>query len=154
MTAVEEDFGAAVPAVVPFVGHLGLAVEATTSRQRVSLPDDRALGNHVGTRHAGALFTAAETASGMAVFALMTRAGMTATPIVAKAEIRYVAPARGVITATPLLGAADDAVATEFQSRNRAPVTVSAELTDEAGSVVATASFSWLLRGPKEGPST
>ena len=45
---------------VPFAGFLGLEItEVGPGRATVQLPDRAELGNHVGSQHAGALFTAA-----------------------------------------------------------------------------------------------
>ena len=139
------DFGEQVAKAVPFVGHVGLQVTATTGAQRVRLPADGRLDNHVGTRHAGALFTAAETASGMAVFALMTRTSLHAVPLVVDASIRYVAPARGAIDARPTSDTTDDAVVRALAERGRASLGVDVDLLDETGTVVASASFTWLV---------
>ena len=141
----DTDFGSEVVAAVPFVGHLGLQVAATTETQRVRLPVDDRLDNHVGTRHAGALFSAAETASGMAVFALMKRTSLQVVPLVVDASIRYLAPARGVVTARPTSGPSDHAVVGALVHGDRAPVGVDVDLSDEAGARVASASFRWLL---------
>ena len=53
---------------LPFVRLLGISIDdigAGTSK--VSMPEDPKLNNHLGTQHAGALFTLAETASGAAM---------------------------------------------------------------------------------------
>ena len=151
-TATNTDFGGQVTAAVPFVGHLGLQVHATTGEQLVRLPVDDRLDNHIGTRHAGALFAAAETASGMAVFALMTRTSIDAVPLVVEASIRYVAPARGYIDATPTSVASDEEVVTAVADRGRASLTVVVELEDEVGAQVASASFTWLVIARRDRP--
>ena len=49
---------------VPFVGHLGIEVtEMAEGEATVVLPERAELDNHVGSQHAGALFSVAETAS-------------------------------------------------------------------------------------------
>lgn len=140
------DFGAAVAGVVPFVAHLGLTVDASTVAQRVGLPEDGRLDNHVGSRHAGALFTTAETASGMAILALLTRTGTDAVPLVAEASIRYSTPAHGVITALPTLLRDDGDVIDDLTQQRRARVGVHVELRDDTDRVVATAAFEWALK--------
>ena len=58
---------------IPFNRHLGLVVqEVAPGRGVVTLPDDAALHNHVGSQHAGALFSAGEAAS-VTVFARNAR---------------------------------------------------------------------------------
>ena len=52
---------------IPFNRHVGLDVaEVGDGRGVVRLPDDERLHNHVGSQHAGALFSAGEAASGAA----------------------------------------------------------------------------------------
>ena len=52
---------------VPFAGHLGLEITSISEGEAVvRLPERPELTNHVGSQHAGALFTLAETASGAA----------------------------------------------------------------------------------------
>jgi len=89
---------------VPFVGHLGLEItEISEGEATVVMPERPELLNHVGSQHAGALFTAAETASGAAfVGAFAARMG-DVTPLARSAEIAYEKIASGPITATARL---------------------------------------------------
>ena len=86
---------------VPFAGHLGLEITSIAEGEAtVVLPERQDLTNHVGSQHAGALFTAAETASGAAfVGAFAARMG-DVTPLAKSAEIAYEKIANGPITAT------------------------------------------------------
>src|SRR3954447_10819802 len=99
---------------VPFVGHLGLEISSVGEGEAVvRLPGGDELTNHVGSQHAGALFTVAETASGAAfVGAFAERLGEV-TPLARNAEISYVKIAKGPIEASAKLGvSAVDALAT------------------------------------------
>ena len=73
---------------VPFAGYLGLEItEVSAGEATVVLPRKAELNNHVGSQHAGALFTAAETASGAAfVGAFAVRMG-DVVPLARSAEI-------------------------------------------------------------------
>src|SRR6187455_145467 len=86
---------------VPFAGHVGLEItEVSAGEATVVLPQRAELNNHVGSQHAGALFTAAETASGAAfVGAFALRMG-DVVPLAKSAEIAYEKIANGPITAT------------------------------------------------------
>src|SRR5215469_8279746 len=90
---------------VPFVNHLGIEItEVGAGEATVVLPRRPELNNHVGSQHAGALFTAAETASGAAfVGAFAVRMG-DVTPLARSAEIAYVKVARGPVEAKAKLG--------------------------------------------------
>ncbi|MFN8215905.1 MAG: DUF4442 domain-containing protein [Solirubrobacterales bacterium] len=132
---------------VPFVGHLDLEIaEVGAGEATVVLPRKQHLTNHVGSQHAGALFTAAETASGAAfVGAFAVRMG-DVTPLARRAEIEYLKIAGGAITARATLGIdAAEALATlDADGKVEFPCLV--ELTDSAGETVATATVDWHVR--------
>ena len=90
---------------IPFNRHLGLDVaEVGDGRGVVRLPDDERLHNHVGSQHAGALFSAGEAASGAAFVGAFAERMGEITPLARTAEISYLKLARGPITATGTLG--------------------------------------------------
>src|SRR6478752_4330990 len=99
---------------VPFAGYLGLEVtEVREGEALVVLPERQELTNHVGSQHAGALFTAAEAASGAAFVAAFVERMADVTPLARSADINYEKIARGPITASAKLGIAkDEALAT------------------------------------------
>ena len=132
---------------VPFVKHLGLeVVEISAGEATVRLPERAELTNHVGSQHAGALFTLAETASGAAfVGAFAERLG-DVTPLARAAEISYERIARGPIDAAAKLGVpAAEALATlDVEGKVVFPCEI--DLTDAAGERVATATVQWHVR--------
>lgn len=132
---------------VPFVGHLGIEItEVGAGEATVVLPPRPELNNHVGSQHAGALFTAAETASGAAfVGAFAVRMG-DVTPLAKSAEIDYEKIAHGAITATAKLGIdAAEAIAT-LDAEGKVEFPCEVELTDKDGNTVATATVHWHVR--------
>src|SRR3954471_17100796 len=91
-------------AAIPYNSHLGLRVaELGPGAGVVELPDDERLRNHVGSQHAGALFSAGEAASGGAFLAAFAERLADVTPLAEGAEIAYRRVARGPITATARL---------------------------------------------------
>jgi uncharacterized protein (TIGR00369 family) len=132
---------------VPFAGHLGLEITRVGKGEAVvRLPDRAELTNHVGSQHAGALFTVAETASGAAfVGAFAERLGEV-TPLARQAEITYEKIAKGTIEATATLGVAKgDALAT-LDADGKVEFPCEVALTDESGNQVATATIRWHVR--------
>lgn len=132
---------------VPFAGHLNLEItEISAGEAQVTLPRRPELHNHVGSQHAGALFTAAETASGAAfVGAFAIRMGEI-TPLARRAEIEYLKIANGRILATATLGIeAADALAT-LDADGKVEFPCEVVLTDESGAEVATATVHWHVR--------
>jgi uncharacterized protein (TIGR00369 family) len=132
---------------VPFAGHLGLEItEVGPGEATVVLPRRPELNNHVGSQHAGALFTAAETASGAAfVGAFAVRMG-DVTPLAKSAEIDYLKIAHGPITAVGTLGMdAAEALAT-LDAEGKVEFPCEVELSDKDGQLVATATIHWHVR--------
>ncbi len=132
---------------VPFAGYLGLEITSVGEGEAVVvLPERTELTNHVGSQHAGALFTVAETASGAAfVGAFAERLGEV-TPLARNAEISYEKIAKGPIEASARLGVSQaDALAT-LDTDGKVVFPCEVELTDSSGQRVATATVHWHVR--------
>jgi acyl-coenzyme A thioesterase PaaI-like protein len=132
---------------IPFNVHLGLEmVEVGDGRGVVRLPDAEQLRNHVGSQHAGGLFSAAEAASGAAfVGAFADRLGAI-TPLAKSAEIAYKKLARGPITATASLGEDKAALLARLDADGRVEFPVPVELADGEGTTVAEVTVHWHVR--------
>lgn len=132
---------------VPFAGYLGVEVIHVAEGEAVArLPERHELTNHVGSQHAGALFTVAEAASGAAfVGAFVERLGEV-TPLARSAEISYEKIAKGAIDASAKLAVpAADALAT-LDAEGKVVFPCEVELTDSSGQRVATATVHWHVR--------
>jgi len=132
---------------VPFAGYLNLEItEVSAGEATVLLPERPELLNHVGSQHAGALFTAAETASGAAFVGAFAERMGDVTPLARSAEISYEKIAKGEITARGRLAMpADQALAT-LDAEGKVEFPCEIELTDSDGTLVATASVRWHVR--------
>jgi acyl-coenzyme A thioesterase PaaI-like protein len=132
---------------VPFAGHLQLEItKVGEGEATVVLPDRPELKNHVGSQHAGALFTAAETASGAAFVGAFAERMGDVTPLARSAEIAYEKIANGAITATATLGVdAAEALAT-LDANGKVEFPCEVELSDADGQRVATATVHWHVR--------
>jgi acyl-coenzyme A thioesterase PaaI-like protein len=132
---------------VPFAGYLGLEITSVAEGDAVvMLPERPELTNHVGSQHAGALFTVAEAASGAAfVGAFAERLGEI-TPLARSAEVSYEKIAKGPIEARATLGMpAADALAT-LDAEGKVEFPCEVELTDASGLRVAEATVHWHVR--------
>jgi len=132
---------------VPFAGHLNVQItEISEGEATVLLPDLPELKNHVGSQHAGALFTAAETASGAAFVGAFAERMGDVTPLARSAEIAYEKIANGEITAKATLGVdAAEALAT-LDAEGKVEFPCEVELSDGDGQRVATATVHWHVR--------
>jgi acyl-coenzyme A thioesterase PaaI-like protein len=132
---------------VPFAGFLGVEVTKLSAGEATALLPERAeLKNHVGSQHAGALFTAAETASGAAFVGAFAERMGDVTPLARNAEISYEKIAKGPIEAKATLGVpAGEALAT-LDAEGKVVFPCEIELTDASGQRVATATVQWHVR--------
>jgi uncharacterized protein (TIGR00369 family) len=132
---------------VPFVGHLNLEIVSIGEGEAtVVLPEGPELLNHVGSQHAGALFTAAETASGAAfVGAFAARMGEL-TPLARSAEIAYEKVAEGPITAKAKLGISAAQAHETLDADGKVEFPCDVELTNADGDLVAAANIRWHVR--------
>lgn len=132
---------------VPFAGHLGLEITGLGAGEAtVRLPERAELTNHVGSQHAGALFTVAENASGAAfVGAFAERLG-DVTPLARSAEISYEKIARGPIEAKSRLAVPAAEALANLDAEGKVEFPCEIELFDGDGQRVATATVHWHVR--------
>ena len=132
---------------VPLVGHLGLEVTSVAEGEaEVLLPARPELTNHVGSQHAGSLFSAAETASGAAFVGAFVERMAEVVPLVQGAEISYERVAEGPITAKAKLGMPPEIAIETLEADGKVSFPCEVELVDAEGELVATATVRWHLR--------
>lgn len=132
---------------VPFAGHLGLEItKVAVGEATVVLPDRPELFNHVGSQHAGALFTLAETASGAAFVGAFAERMGDLTPLAKSAEISYEKIAKGPITAQGKLGVPRDEALATLDGEGRVEFPCEVEMSDAEGNRVAVATVHWHVR--------
>ena len=142
-----EAIRAGLQAAIPYNVHLGLEVaEVGPGRGVVRLPDRAEIRNHVGSQHAGALFSAGEAASGAAfVGAFAERLG-DLTPLAEGAEIAYRKLAQGVITATGTLDTDAGELLAALDEDGVVRFAVEVALTNAVGDTVAEMTVRWHVR--------
>jgi acyl-coenzyme A thioesterase PaaI-like protein len=132
---------------IPFNRHLGLEVlEVGDGRGVVRLPEGDDLLNHVGSQHAGGLFTVGEAASGGAFVGAFAERMGSITPLAKSARIDYLKLAKGPITATATLGGDRSDLLARLDADGRLEFPVEVELTDESGTTVAHMTVDWHVR--------
>jgi uncharacterized protein (TIGR00369 family) len=132
---------------VPFAGHLGVEITSMAEGEStVLLPERPELTNHVGSQHAGALFTAAETASGAAFVGAFAERMGDVTPLARSAEIAYEKIANGPIEATAKLGVDPAEALATLDANGKVEFPCQVVLTDQSGTQVATATVHWHVR--------
>jgi uncharacterized protein (TIGR00369 family) len=132
---------------VPFAGFLGVEVTSVGAGEAVArLPERQELTNHVGSQHAGALFTVAETASGAAFVGAFAERMGDVTPLARSAEISYEKIAKGPIDASAKLGVDPTAALATLDAEGKVVFPCEVELNDADGQRVATAVVQWHVR--------
>jgi uncharacterized protein (TIGR00369 family) len=132
---------------VPFAGHLGLEITSVAEGEAtVVLPERDELKNHVGSQHAGALFTVAETASGAAFVGAFAERMGDVTPLARSADIAYEKIAKGPIEATATLGMPKDEALATLDRDGKVEFPCEVVLSDAEGTRVATATVRWHVR--------
>jgi acyl-coenzyme A thioesterase PaaI-like protein len=134
-------------AAIPFNNHLWLEIrEVSRERGVVALPDRDELRNHVGSQHAGALFSAAEAASGAAFVGVFAERLGDITPLAQRAQIDYRKVARGEILATGRLDASAEELVEALDADGVVRFSVDVELADRDGDIVADVRVDWNVR--------
>jgi acyl-coenzyme A thioesterase PaaI-like protein len=132
---------------IPFNRHLGLEVVAVADGSgSVRLPDDPALLNHVGSQHAGGLFSAAEAASGAAFVGAFAERMGEITPLARSARIDYRKLAKGPIVATGTLSEDKAALLERLDADGRVEFAIDVSLRDADDVEVATTTVDWHVR--------
>jgi acyl-coenzyme A thioesterase PaaI-like protein len=132
---------------IPFNKHLGLeVVEVGPGKGVVRLPAGDHLHNHVGSQHAGGLFSAGEAASGGAFIGAFAAHLANVTPLAKSARIDYLKLAKGPITATGALQRDPAELLAELESAGRTEFPIDVSLTDESGTEVARMTVDWHVR--------
>ncbi|CAB4694910.1 MAG: DUF4442 domain-containing protein [Actinobacteria bacterium] len=136
---------------IPLVKTLGIHVtEAvitdTEVRAVCSLPDRPEQRNHVGGPHAGAMFTAAESASGGVVQAAFADLFSQAVPLIMNGGMRFQALALGDIVATARMPIAEVArVRGELAEGKRPEFYIEVEVAS-AEAITGLLSTHWTLK--------
>jgi acyl-coenzyme A thioesterase PaaI-like protein len=142
-----EPVRAGLEAAIPYNRYLGLTVsEVAEGSGVVVLPEEDHLHNHVGSQHAGALFSAGEAASGAAFVGAFAEHMGNITPLARTADISYLKLAKGPITATGTLGAARDELLSRLDADGKVEFPVTVDLTDKNGQTVARMTVNWHVR--------
>jgi acyl-coenzyme A thioesterase PaaI-like protein len=146
-----EAMRAGLEAAIPYNVHLGLQVaEVAPGRGVVRLPDRPEIRNHVGSQHAGALFSAGEAASGAAFVGGFAERLGDVTPLAEGADITYRKLAQGTITATARLDTPAEELLAKLDDEGVVRFAVGVELANAQGDLVAEMTVRWHVRSNTE----
>lgn len=143
--SITEEITASINELIPIVAAMGVEViEAEPNSVAARLPSAPNV-NHFGTSYAGSLFTVAELLGG--VLARTSLAAEGGVPLVKRVEIDFLRPAMTDVVARATLSDAEIArILGEYAERGKSDFELLAEVTDEAGTVVARTRGTYQLR--------
>jgi acyl-coenzyme A thioesterase PaaI-like protein len=115
--SIYETIRAQMGAAVPFAKHVGIELLEIAPGKGVAILGETATSvNHIGSQHAGALFTLGETASGAAMAGTFADLMLNIRPVASDASLEYRKLARGKITAIAITSD-DPAMSVRWQVR-------------------------------------
>jgi len=130
--------------ILPFAKYIGIKAHDT---QRLELDSQRSVHNHVGTLHAAAQFTLAETQSGLYLLSIFPQYTEEMTPLLRSSTVKYKNPAKSKLVATARVDDRDKIkFENQFLKRGRSMLTVHVELKDSSGTVTMVGTFVWYVQ--------
>ncbi len=131
-------------AAVPFVNTLGIIVtDINSGTAEATLAVTPELSNHLGTLHAGAMFTLAETASGAAMMGALGTKAFELRSVAATSDISYKKLAKGLITAVAKTSIPAAQINETLDAEGKVRFAVSVELLNEDKEIVALVNVDW-----------
>lgn len=132
---------------VPFARHAGVKLtHVEGGLARAELEQTATSVNHIGTQHAGALFTLGETASGGAMAGVFADRILEVRPIAGEAQIRYTRLAKGRISAEARVAGARENLIATLERDKKVAFDVAVTMSDTEGKEVATMRVSWTVK--------
>lgn len=129
---------------IPFAAHAGVRIdEIGPGTARATLPQTPETANHIGTPHAGAVFTLGETASGAAMASLFADILQTLRPVAATAEIRFLKIARGDLVAVAMAGGDPQALRAALTDEGKVSFPVTVSIRDANDAEVTEMTVAW-----------
>lgn len=130
---------------IPFVSLVGIE-ERTSDTLQLSPTEE--ISNHVGTMHAAALFTLAETQSGIYLQSLFPEYGVDEVlPLLRGSNLKYRAPVSSTVYAVATANIKEqERFLTRFERKGRGGITVEVTLRDSEDRVVMHGSFEWFIQ--------
>ena len=129
---------------IPFVKHIGIA---GLTENILTLNDTEELKNHLGTLHAGALYTLAESQSGLCLMQLFPALEGQVIPLLREGSMKYKKAVTGSVYA--MADVCDDELEKfkmQFSQKGRGTVRVTVAVKNDADEVCARGTFQWFIQ--------
>lgn len=131
---------------LPLVNLLGIQIEEIgNGTARVVMPADPKINNHLGSQHAGAVFTLAETASGAAMAGGFADLIMELRPVAKEARIQYLKVLKGSTRAEGKVTGDLAELKARLKADGKIAFPVQVDIIDSEGTLVAQVQVEWYL---------
>ena len=138
---------------VPFNGFLGIQ-QSVKEGYILELANNDNLSNHLGTLHAGALFSLAEATSGEFLLRQFQSSELDILPVVRRVDIKYSRPAESVVYSTAeFVDYSAEEMYAELIKRGKVIIKAKVELYNETNERIAVSTIHWFLRELNKPPS-
>ncbi|MFK7929943.1 MAG: DUF4442 domain-containing protein [Myxococcota bacterium] len=136
-------------AMVPFVNTVGIVIDDIgQGTAQATLPEDKSVQNHLGTAHAGAVYTLGESASGGVVLSLFADHFPGIFVALKSANVRHLKAAAGPVVATATLVGEAKEIRSTYDQSGKIDFDVSVSLM--VGDVeTAKVTYTWAARAPR-----
>lgn len=130
--------------IVPFQNHVGVTlVEVGDGMASASLVQRDAVSNHIGTVHAGAMFTLGEAASGAAMAGALAPVILQMRPVAAVGSIAFKKIAKGTLTAQANTSRPGAELMQAIEDDGKVAFDVTIDIRDVADETVAEMTVNW-----------
>ncbi len=135
--------------MVPFISTVGIVLdEIGIGSARATLPARQEVQNHMGTAHAGAVYTLGESASGGVVLSLFADQLPRVFIALKSSNVAHKKAAAGDVVATARLNEAPKAIRARYDETGKSDFEVPVDL--HVGDVLtAEITFTWAVRAPR-----
>ncbi len=136
-------------AMVPFIGTTGLTIDAITpGAATATLPSRPEVHNHLGTAHAGAVYTLGESASGGAVLSIFADLMPGVFVALKEATVRHSKARAGDVTAKATVDGDPAEIRGRFDATGKVDFVVSVTMTVD-GVETGVNTYTWAVRAPR-----
>ena len=130
--------------IIPFANYVGVKKR---NRQLLKLTPHKDVENHIGTVHAAAQFTLAETQSGLYLLSLFPEYADEVVPLLRSSNIKYKYPATTELVAVATVTEENkNKFEEEFLRRGRAMLSVKIKIKDSQENVTMIGDFGWYVQ--------
>ncbi|MGJ8627816.1 MAG: DUF4442 domain-containing protein [Sulfitobacter sp.] len=135
---------AQLSAIVPFQNHVGITLlEVGDGIASAQLEQRDEVSNHIGSMHAGAMFTLGEAASGAAMAGALAPVILSMRPVAATAGLAFKRIAKGVLTAHAKTSAPGAELMKTIKNEGKVAFDVVVDIQDASGETVVEMTINW-----------